>query len=93
LSTQSVHWTIENPIDAVIIECLGSKMNSLDEVLLDALEETADDITGSPENITAVVALSGKNKGFIAGADINIIKDITERSATEIMARHGQKIF
>jgi 3-hydroxyacyl-CoA dehydrogenase/enoyl-CoA hydratase/3-hydroxybutyryl-CoA epimerase len=89
---QHVTWRVEDSIAIVTIDCPDAKVNTLDETLLDALESVARELTDDAE-ITAVVVMSGKGKGFIAGADIKIIENVTDQVTAEKMARRGQRVF
>ncbi len=91
MATNYISWKIENSVAIVTIDCPEAKVNTLDETLLNALEETAQQL--AKEDMNAVIVVSGKPKGFIAGADINIIEGVTDQSVAEEMARRGQEVF
>ena len=92
MSTQHVTWHIDNSIAIVTIDCPNAKVNTLDGALLVALEEVAHALAAET-SLTAAVVLSGKTKGFIAGADIKLIESVTDQAVAEAMARRGQQVF
>jgi 3-hydroxyacyl-CoA dehydrogenase/enoyl-CoA hydratase/3-hydroxybutyryl-CoA epimerase len=92
MATEYVSWRAEDSIAIVTIDCPEAKVNTLDEKLLHALEKTAKELF-IQEEIDAIVVVSGKPKGFIAGADINIIENVTDQKTAENMARRGQEVF
>jgi len=55
----------------------GEKVNKLTTPVMDELDRLLDEIAANRE-IRALVVRSGKPEGFIAGADIAEIRDITD---------------
>ena len=71
----------------------GRSLNVFDRAVLEELEATIRDLAGRREEIGCLVFLSGKPKGFIAGADLDLIAGVTDRAEAEAGARFGQRVF
>ena len=70
----------------------GEKVNKLTTPVMDELDRLLDEIAANRE-IRALVVRSGKPEGFIAGADIAEIRDITDGPRGEELSRRGQAVI
>jgi enoyl-CoA hydratase/carnithine racemase len=82
------HWQIA--VDAAKITWLGldrneATVNSINIEVLDELNNVLHEIAQS--NTTGLVIYSLKNKGFIAGADINVFLNFNDHKKTGIMEK------
>ena len=68
------------------------RVNVFDRQVLEELEATVDSLAGRSD-IAVLVLLSGKEKGFIAGADVNMIADVRDPIEAEAGVRFGQRVF
>jgi len=67
-------------------------VNVFDQAVLEELETVCSDLAGRTD-IGCLVLLSGKEKGFIAGADIDLIAGVEDPRQAEEGSRHGQEVF
>lgn len=98
------HWNIETtPIknashkNADLIAWLGfdrkgMSVNSINEQVLDELNECIHEISENTK-ITGLIIFSLKEKGFIAGADVNKISELSGPSEVADFLRKGQTVF
>src|SRR5512139_1587951 len=68
------------------------KVNKLTTTVMEELDRLLDEIAADRE-IRALVVRSGKPDGFIAGADIAEIRDITDGPRGEELSRRGQAVL
>lgn len=68
------------------------KVNVLTTAVMDELDRLLDDLARDGK-IKALIFMSGKESGFIAGADITEIRDVNDPSKGEALSRRGQLIF
>lgn len=82
---------IEEGILVVTLDQPDEKVNKLDENLIaefqDLLENTA------PDSIDGVVLVSGKESNFIAGADVEMLKNKPAPEGIEELSRRGNKLL
>lgn len=74
------------------LDVRGEKVNILSSKVLQELDGLLDDIAAR-RDIKALVFISGKQDNFIAGAEINEIKDVTDPEEGAQKARQGQALF
>ncbi len=88
------HWTTELRSDGVLVLTLdreGAPVNALAQAVLDELDAIIERIEiGKP---AAVVIRSGKDAGFIAGADLKEFQDYDARGTVMDAIRRGQLVF
>jgi 3-hydroxyacyl-CoA dehydrogenase/enoyl-CoA hydratase/3-hydroxybutyryl-CoA epimerase len=89
---EPVRLEIHDGVAVVTLDPPGEKVNILNAGLLGALESTARDLA-SRQDLAAVVVISAKHGGFIAGADIHEIESVTDAAVGAELARQGQRIF
>jgi 3-hydroxyacyl-CoA dehydrogenase/enoyl-CoA hydratase/3-hydroxybutyryl-CoA epimerase len=70
----------------------GEKINKLTTPVMSELDHLLDEL-GVKRDIKAMVVRSGKEGSFIVGADIAEIRNITDASTGEALARRGQAIL
>ncbi|KAA3614614.1 MAG: fatty acid oxidation complex subunit alpha FadJ [Calditrichaeota bacterium] len=70
----------------------GKKVNIFNEEVLRELEAVCDKLVDNT-SMRALIITSAKKTNFIAGADINGIKDITDPKEGEMVGKEGQKVF
>jgi len=75
----------------LLFDAPGSSVNVLDSATMQELDRTLDELAS--RSFRALVILSGKEKNFIAGADIDEIRRITEPGEAREKSRRGQQIF
>ena len=70
----------------------GKRVNVFDREVITELERLVDELAGRGD-VRALVLLSGKESGFIAGADVGMIAEVADSVAAEAGARFGQRVF
>lgn len=90
--SEYVTYTVEDGIARVILDAPGEKVNLLGMEFLKALERTADKLARQA-GIRGAVVISGKEGGFIAGADIRMIEGVTEAEQGTEFALRGQRVL
>jgi 3-hydroxyacyl-CoA dehydrogenase/enoyl-CoA hydratase/3-hydroxybutyryl-CoA epimerase len=79
------HWKIEREADGLawlIIDRAGSSTNTLSIAVMEELRRVLDELAAAPP--TALVIRSGKDNGFVAGADIDefgLLKSVDDATA------------
>ena len=89
--THGLSLSVESNIATLTFDLEGEKVNKLTGDVLRAFDALLDQL--SKESYKALVIKSGKSNIFIAGADINEIKDITDVEEGRKAAAFGQDIF
>jgi 3-hydroxyacyl-CoA dehydrogenase/enoyl-CoA hydratase/3-hydroxybutyryl-CoA epimerase len=82
----------DNEVGVLSFDLEGDKVNKLGEIPLLELEGCLDKVSEDPE-IKALLINSAKKGSFIVGADINVIKSLTDKSQAEEASALGQRIF
>ncbi len=88
----ALNLTIKNSIATLTFDLQGEKVNKLSAPVMTELEGILDQIKNNKE-IKALVISSAKKDIFIAGADINEIKDLTEENDARKKVSRGQEIM
>jgi 3-hydroxyacyl-CoA dehydrogenase/enoyl-CoA hydratase/3-hydroxybutyryl-CoA epimerase len=78
-------------IGVLIFDMPGSRVNILGSPTMRELDRMLDELASKP--LRALIFLSGKEKNFIAGADIEEIRGITDPEDAREKSRLGQMIF
>jgi 3-hydroxyacyl-CoA dehydrogenase/enoyl-CoA hydratase/3-hydroxybutyryl-CoA epimerase len=89
---EPIRLEIHDGVAVVTLDTAGEKVNILNAALLGAMENIARDLV-SRQELAAVVVISAKHGGFIAGADIHEIESVIDADAGAELARQGQRIF
>jgi 3-hydroxyacyl-CoA dehydrogenase / enoyl-CoA hydratase / 3-hydroxybutyryl-CoA epimerase len=82
----------EDDVAIVILDQAGRSVNTLSTAMLDAIDETLHELI-SREATTAVVIMSGKDAGFIAGADVRELKELPSPAMAEALSRRGHDMI
>ncbi len=83
---------IEDRIATVSLAAADAKVNILSADFLAELEQTAQQLAGDP-TIRGAIVISSQKGGFIAGADIGEIENVTNPERGAELAAAGQRIF
>ncbi|PWG62065.1 fatty acid oxidation complex subunit alpha FadJ [Spiribacter halobius] len=87
--------TLERRHDGVAvirIDTPGHRQNTLDRALIDAASRLLDELDAD-RGVRGLVFASGKPGSFIAGADIDMIRECPDAAAVSELARTGQRIL
>ncbi|MFC2088200.1 3-hydroxyacyl-CoA dehydrogenase NAD-binding domain-containing protein [Calditrichota bacterium] len=84
--------TVENNIGIVTFDLKNEKVNKFSTPVMQELDKLLDDLA-QKSDIECLLFMSAKKGIFIAGADINEIKDITDPKVGYEVGRAGQKVF
>lgn len=90
--TNALNLTIKNGIANLVFDLPNEKVNKLSAPVMGELEEVLDQIKNNKE-IKALVISSAKKDIFIAGADINEIKGLTNEADARKKVSRGQEIM
>ena len=82
----------EDNIAIVTLDQPDSKVNKLDEDLIDAFKELMDRFEEDDE-VEGIVIISGKEGNFIAGADVEMLKNKSAPEGIEELSRRGNKLL
>lgn len=74
------------------LDVADKRVNILTSEVMQELDRVVDHLA-TRDDIRALILISGKEKNFIAGADVGEIKDVTDPTEGEEKARMGQMIF
>ena len=88
------HWRIESDADNIawlIIDCASKSTNTLSTEVLAELDKALDEVAAMKPR--AMVIRSGKDSGFIAGADIEEFLDVKTAADAKRMIRSGWDPF
>lgn len=88
---ESIQIVPQGDIAYVIFDLVGEKVNKLSTPVLIRLKEVLSELKSS--NYKCVVFKSGKSKIFIAGADIEEIKSLTDASQVSKLVEQAHEIF
>ena len=82
----------EDNIAIVTLDQPDSKVNKLDEELIDAFEELMDKYEDD-SSLRGIVIISGKEGNFIAGADVEMLKNKKAPEGIEELSRRGNELL
>ena len=94
MSTQYLNWTVchdNSNLAWLRLDVAGSRTNILSEKVLGELHQILDQLADKPPS--GLVVISGKGRGFIAGADINEFTEIPSSQQALEKIRFGQGIM
>lgn len=92
VSSPPVHFESKDEIGFVVFDTPGKPVNIFNESMLRTLSEILDELLLNTE-IKALLFLSAKPGNFVAGADIAMIRDITDVEKGKEGAEIGHAIF
>lgn len=82
----------EDNIAVVTLDQPGSKVNKLDETLIGAFKELMDQFEND-DSVQGIVITSGKKGNFIAGADVEMLKNKSAPEGIEELSRRGNRLL
>ena len=89
------HWALQTDADGTVwlgLNRQNASVNTINDVVLDELNGLLQEITQMPR-AKGLVIYSLKRKGFIAGADINVIAQFSNPAQAVDFLRKGQAVF
>ena len=89
------HWQPEFDQDNIAWLCLDRKnesVNTINRAVLEELDDLLTELTHMKKCVGLVIC-SGKDKGFIAGADTHDFKKLNDRSKVLDFLEYGQSVF
>ena len=94
MSTESAfHLDVgANGLATLTFDHPGKRVNVFDRDVMEELEGVIDRVAGRSD-VGVLVLLSGKDAGFIAGADVDMIAEVKDAVAAEAGVRFGQRVF
>ena len=88
------NWKAETQVDGIVVLTLDradASVNALNHTTLEELAQIVERLSIEPPK--GVVIHSGKNKGFIAGADIREFETYEKQGAVLANIEYGQRVF
>jgi 3-hydroxyacyl-CoA dehydrogenase/enoyl-CoA hydratase/3-hydroxybutyryl-CoA epimerase len=88
------HWRLQSDAERILwltLDRQGTSVNSLNQEVISELESILNAL--KPKETAGLVILSGKSKGFIAGADIKQFVGIKDAEEAYTLVRQVQKVF
>lgn len=82
----------EDGIGRIVIDVPGEAQNTLKSEFVDEISALVDEIE-KDSSVKGLLLTSGKPGSFVAGADITMLKSVTEASQAEELSKSGQQIF
>ncbi|MDZ7716192.1 MAG: 3-hydroxyacyl-CoA dehydrogenase NAD-binding domain-containing protein [Balneolaceae bacterium] len=82
----------EDNIAIVTLDQPDSKVNKLDEGMIEAFAELMDQYEQN-DSIEGIVIISGKDGNFIAGADVEMLKNTPAPEGIEELSRNGNELL
>lgn len=82
----------EDGLATLTFDAPGRKLNVFDREVLEELDGLVADLAGRSD-IGILVLVSGKERGFIAGADVELIASLSDPAEAAEGSRAGQRIF
>jgi 3-hydroxyacyl-CoA dehydrogenase/enoyl-CoA hydratase/3-hydroxybutyryl-CoA epimerase len=86
---------LERRIDGVallVVDVPGEPVNVLTREMMEELARLLDEIE-TDSSVRGVVAISGKDEGFIAGADLKLLRSLGTAQAATDLSRSGQALL
>lgn len=81
-----------NRLATLVFDAPDRRVNVFDRAVMEELETLVDELADR-EDVGVLVFLSGKDKGFVAGADVDMIAEVADPLAAEAGSRFGQRVF
>lgn len=89
------HWVIEQDADHILwlgFDRKNASVNTINEDVLDELNSVLHDV-GQNKTAAGLIIYSCKDKGFIAGADVNTFTQFADAAEAVDFLRKGQVVF
>src|SRR5215208_7552649 len=83
---------IADGVAVVSLDLPGEPVNKITPRLREEMAATMDRLQHDPA-VRAIVLISGKRDGFIAGADIDELKGLTTAAQVEQLSREGHELL
>lgn len=91
--TQAFHLAVDaDGLATLTFDAPGHPVNVFDQAVLEELDTLCADL-GGRNDIAVLVLLSGKDRGFIAGADVDLIAGVEDPEMAREGSRYGQQVF
>jgi 3-hydroxyacyl-CoA dehydrogenase/enoyl-CoA hydratase/3-hydroxybutyryl-CoA epimerase len=90
--SRSFEVEVEGGVAAVVFDAPGEPVNTLSPEVGAAFEKLLQELERDPA-VQAVVFLSGKPDGFVAGAKIELLQQLGSAAEGEALARGAQQVF
>ncbi|MEL6106453.1 MAG: 3-hydroxyacyl-CoA dehydrogenase NAD-binding domain-containing protein [Planctomycetota bacterium] len=87
-----LQWT-DDDVLRVILDVPGKPMNILNQSVMTELDIIVRRLESDPGQCAVVTFESGKESGFLAGADVSVINDIDSPEVAEDLLVAGQRLF
>ena len=84
VSEQGIGW--------ITIDVPGESQNTVKAEFVDEFESIFKQVETN-QSIKALILISGKSDGFVAGADISMLQNLTSEQQVEELAKTGHKVF
>jgi len=84
--------SIDENIATVTLDSKDDQVNILGPDSLTELDRLAEQLANTA-SLSGVILCSGKSGGFVAGADIDLIEEVTDPAIGEELATKGQVVF
>jgi 3-hydroxyacyl-CoA dehydrogenase/enoyl-CoA hydratase/3-hydroxybutyryl-CoA epimerase len=92
-TTHAFHLDVgRTGLATLVFDHPGKRVNVFDREVMEELEGVVAGLAGRGD-VRALVLLSGKESGFIAGADVGMIAEVTDSLAAVAGVRFGQRVF
>lgn len=91
-SNEPATLEVEDGVATITLDLPGKKVNTLSTKLFDFFERTVSKLQ-SDKSVKAVVVVSGKADGFVAGADIEELQGVSGRHEILEMVRRAHKLL
>ena len=85
-------YSVNNGVAVIKLDSPGSKVNSLNEEVMQEMEVLFNKFQADP-SARAAVLISGKPGCFIAGADIKMIENCKSEAEATALSKGGQDFF
>lgn len=82
----------ENGIGWITIDVPGETQNTVKAEFVAEFDQLFEQIEAD-KSIQAIVLISGKENGFVAGADISMLQNLTSEDQVEALAKQGHRVF
>ena len=82
----------DNGIGWITIDVPGETQNTVKAEFVAEFDQLFEQIEAD-KSIQAIILISGKENGFVAGADISMLQNLTSEEQVEALAKQGHRVF